>query len=131
MYLSRYNSLCIPKYVSIQIHLAYKLFTLFTRTNTLVCINPDTTISVFLIIYRLYITCLRTLYSLHTRSNTLVCINPDSTLSVFLSMNQSRYNSLRNTCIYRMYRNETTVHIQLVYILGFIVHVNNMDLWVC
>ena len=30
-----------------------------------------------------------------------------------------------------MYRNETAVHIQLVYILGFMVHDNNMDLWVC
>ena len=52
LYQARYNSLCILKYVSIQINLALELYTLHTRTNTLVCINPDTTISVFLSLYQ-------------------------------------------------------------------------------
>ena len=33
MYQSRYNSLCILKYVSIQIQLALELYTLYTRSN--------------------------------------------------------------------------------------------------
>ena len=52
LYQFRYNSLCISKYVSIQIQLALELYTLYTRTNTLVCIHPDTTLSVFLSMYQ-------------------------------------------------------------------------------
>ena len=92
MYQSRYNSLYILEYLSIQIQLALKLYTLYTVSiqiqlslHSSVCINPDTT-------------CSQTLYPLHENYNTLVCINSDTTLSVFLGMYQSRYNSL---CILR------------------------------
>ena len=62
--------------------------------NTLVYINPDTTLSVFLSIQLALELC-----TLGTRTNTSICINPDTTLSVFLSMYQCRYNSLMNTTL--------------------------------
>ena len=80
IYQSGYNSL--------------KLYTLYTRTNTLVCINPDTTISVFLSMYQsryilltnsllssrqliLWSVLIQTQLSLYS----WVCINPDTTRS--------------------------------------------------
>ena len=94
----------------------------------LVCINPDTTLSLY----------------------SCVCINPDITLSnVFFSMYQYKYNSLNTLSslpnngrsaymylsthkaieFYTLYRamDETVVHIQLSYILGLILQVKCID----
>ena len=63
--------------------------------------------------------------------NTLVCINPDTTFSVFLSIFFIRIQlALELYTLPRINtsdRNKTKVHIQLNYILGLIVHGNNMD----
>ena len=66
--------------------------------DTLVRINPDTTLSVFLSMYHCRIQLALELHTLYTKTNTLVRINSDTTLSVFLSMMyQCRYNSLSNS----------------------------------
>ena len=75
MYQSRLQ-LCILKCVSIQIQLS-----LYSQ----VCINPDTTLSVFLSMYQ----------SRYNSMYSQVCINPDTTPTVFLSMFLSRYYSLK------------------------------------
>ena len=118
MYQFRYNSLCIPKSVSIQIQLSLHskvcinpdttcsktLYSLNENYNNLDCINLDTTFSVFLSMYQPSYNCSRTLYSLDENYNTLVCINLDTTLSVFLSMYQSRYNLLSNSILSTLYQ---------------------------
>ena len=88
MYQSRYNSLCILKYVSIQIQLSLKLYNLYTRTNTLVCINPDTTTLCILKYVSIQIQLALELYTLYTRTNTLVCIKPGELINV---IKQSSY----------------------------------------
>ena len=45
LYQSRYNTLCIPKYLSFRYN---SLSNLMFSNNTSVCINPNTTLSVFL-----------------------------------------------------------------------------------
>ena len=52
-------------------------------------------------------------------NTTLVFFNPETTLSVFFNM--YRLDTSRSK------RNKAKVHVQLIYILGYTVHVNNMD----
>ena len=63
LYQSRYNTLCILKYISFRYN---SLSNLMFSNNTSVCINPDTTLSA-LSIYRSDTTRSRTLFSLHEK----------------------------------------------------------------
>ena len=114
IYLWRYNTLCIPQYLSIEIqHPLYSSVSIYgdTTLSVFVSINRDTTLSVFFSIYwdttpsvicipqYLSIEIQHSLYSLVSiywdttcswtqcpTNNTSVCINPDTTLYVFFSM---------------------------------------------
>ena len=58
-------------------------------------------------------------------NNNLVCINPDTTLSVFLSMYPSdttRPETLHKK-LYVSKCNKAKVHVQMIYILGFMLHI--------
>ena len=59
----------------------------------------------------------------------LVCISPDTTLCVFLSMYSSDTTCPQTLCslhrkIYVSKCNKAKVHVQLIYILGFMLHIN-------
>ena len=72
-----YSSMCI-----VQIQLALELAC--SINNTSVCINPDTTLYVFL----MYIVQIQFALELACPiNNTSVCIKPDTTISVFLNWN--------------------------------------------
>ena len=62
-------------------------------------------------------------------NNNLLCINPDTTLSVFLSMYPSDTTRPQTLCSLHKKLivskcNNAKVRVQLIYILGFMLHIN-------
>jgi len=105
----------------------------YPTNNTSVCINPDVTLVVFFSIYRSNTTRFQTQCP---TNNTSVCINPDVTLAVFFSIYRSDTTRFRTYCsLHKKWNvsklNKVKIHTQLIYILGFMVHVKNMDGRVC